>query len=789
MKYDFSVVIPFYNKTDELNLVLNGLARQIYAKSKFEVVIVDDGSENRIDDLLKKYSGILNIKYITLEHTANRGRNRNVGVKESQGDRIIFLDSDIIPVSNLISAFNEATRNKPRHVSVGFRSLLANVDRKLLNEEALANNCEILRSYPASSDSRFLVTNYEKSSGRIMDGKWQLLYTHCVCIPKKEFEAVGGFDEIFSKNWGAEDVELGFRLYRNGCTIEMNEAAHGFHIFHPENWVERTASLRKNYDIFLQMHKHWVIELFIREYETLAIEMIEIQDKVKERAYIISEIRNIDQVIAKLPDPVLICGIENDTLLQSEKIETAFIPESPFHSPKIINWMGIKTDYPDGYFKVALLSRRYEAVNYGLFRMLYEEIQRIAEKVILVDEQTDILPQVTAVEPVHHHFPKQILFLVSPAENYSIHKHFINLAVALHKKGVKTGYNVFFDPFHETNPNQGVMRTTNLEKIEIIQKLLKHELDFIGDFIPAIIDKNILKTTTKCMGPRILWEELNYRNQEKVVTTDLVPLVDAIFPRRLADQGFYPDDKLVDYLPVGVDNQKINDIEAIQEPKNKKFTILWMDQYTSSYSHLDLILESFATLFNGQDDIELKIVHTGKNTVFTSYNQFYRHKIYDENYIRLHNQYQDVKNIRFHQAELSDEEYSRDIYQCDCFINLNSMLKINSWVLESVAFGKKPIILDNQNYDGYFSDQECFKVKAYFEPAMIGKIPIDTVRLDEGDSVKNYLVDIPVKESLQDIFLKIYQNKDSVLINANIIDDFRNRHDWMNIAAKLEEIL
>jgi hypothetical protein len=116
-------------------------------------------------------------------------------------------------------------------------------------------------------------------------------------------------------------------------------------------------------------------------------------------------------------------------------------------------------------------------------------------------------------------------------------------------------------------------------------------------------------------------------------------------------------------------------------------------------------------------------------------------------------------------------------------------MKINSWVLESVAFGKKPIILDNGNYDGYFSDQDCFKVKTYSESAFTGKFSPDTIRLGEDDPRRSYLVDIPIKESLMDILGKIYQNRDLILLDNNIIDSFTDRHDWMAIAEKLKKKL
>lgn len=449
MKFDFSVVIPFYNKRFELNLVLKGLSCQDYDKGKFEVVIVDDGSENSINDLLEKYANYLNIKYIYLEHTGNRGRNRNKGAKESNGKKIIFLDGDIIPESNLISAFYKATKDNPRLVSVGFRRLLREVDISLLTEEAVENNCESLLKLPYNSDSRHLNVDYEKSTGNKIVGGWQYLYTNCVCIPKNEFEAIGGFDEVFSENWGAEDVELGFRLFQNGCIIEMNEAANGIHIFHTEDGFKRFESMMKNYDIFLRMHKHWTVELFTKEYETQAIEIIGMQKLIKKRSHIVSKIQNVDTVISHLPENVLLCGIEISELINCHKIINVFNPEPLIKSEKVLNWLGIKTDYKDNHFELALLSIKYKEINYGLFHILYHEISRIAKKVILVDDNSNILSVLNSTEVEPFDFPKEIIFYVSAFENYSIYRHYINLAIALHKKGIKTGYNVYFDPTHE----------------------------------------------------------------------------------------------------------------------------------------------------------------------------------------------------------------------------------------------------------------------------------------------------------------------------------------------------
>ncbi len=784
MRLDFSVVIPFYNKSFELNLVLKGLSCQDYEKDKFEVVIVDDGSENSINDLLDKYANSLNIKYIYLEHTGNRGRNRNKGVKESKGEKIILLDGDIIPESNLISSFYKATKDNPRLVSVGFRRLLREVDSSLLTEEAVENNCESLLKLPYSSDSRHLNADYEKSTGNKMVGGWQYLYTNCVCIPKSEFEAIGGFDEVFSANWGAEDVELGFRLFQNGCIIEMNEAANGIHIFHTENGVKRFESMMKNYDIFLRMHKHWTVELFTREYETQAIEIIQMQKLIKKRSHVVSEIQNVNTVISHLPDNVLLCGIEISELFSSDKISAIFNPEPKMESEEVFNWFGMKTDYKDNHFELALLSIKYKEINYGLFHILYNEISRIAKKVVLVDDNSNILSSVNSAEAEQFYFPKEIIFYVSAFENYSIYRHYINLAIALHKKGIKTGYNVYFDPTHEINPNRGVMHTNNNEKIEIINKLLRHEMSINASQIISIVDKILLKAVSKNMGARILWDEINYHGHEKEFGSDITSYVDAVCPRRAGDMEFYNESKLIDYIPVGIDKQKIIEIKATDKAKKDKFTFLWSDQYTDKYSNLEIILQAFTELFKDKDDVELKIIHTGKNIVYSSYDKFFYQESFDRNYADLYNKYQYEKNIKFIQAELSEEEYSQEIFQCDCLINLNSLMKINSWVLESVAFGKKPIILDNGNYDGYISDKESFRVSTEPVSVLVGK-----TSKNDGDVRNTYQLDVPIKESIIDVFQKIYNNKESLDIDISVVNDFVDRHDWMAIAEMFVEII
>ena len=107
MSYDFSIIIPYYNKRYELDLVLMALACQEYNIERFEIIIVDDGSEQNIEDIIVYYQSTysLVINYIRRPHTGNRGQLRNIGAEQSKAARLIFLDSDMVAESSMLKAF------------------------------------------------------------------------------------------------------------------------------------------------------------------------------------------------------------------------------------------------------------------------------------------------------------------------------------------------------------------------------------------------------------------------------------------------------------------------------------------------------------------------------------------------------------------------------------------------------------------------------------------------------------------------------------------------------------
>lgn len=86
-----SVVIPVYNRVIELEKALYSLRNQTF--KEFEVIIVDDGSDDDYSKLLADYAD-LNIHYVRCSHTANLAFIRNIGIENANGQYIAVLDSD-----------------------------------------------------------------------------------------------------------------------------------------------------------------------------------------------------------------------------------------------------------------------------------------------------------------------------------------------------------------------------------------------------------------------------------------------------------------------------------------------------------------------------------------------------------------------------------------------------------------------------------------------------------------------------------------------------------------------
>ena len=188
----FSIIIPIYNRPDEIKELLESLLVSDYNKP-YEIVIVEDGSTVTCSNEIENFKGKLNISYYFKENSGP-GDSRNFGMKKSKGDYFIIFDSDcIIPKEYLTEVENELTANY--------------VDCFGGSDAALDSFSAIQKAI------NFAMTSF-LTTGGIRGGSEKLTKfqprSFNMGISKKAFEDSKGFGNIHP----GEDPDLSIRLWK-----------------------------------------------------------------------------------------------------------------------------------------------------------------------------------------------------------------------------------------------------------------------------------------------------------------------------------------------------------------------------------------------------------------------------------------------------------------------------------------------------------------------------------------------------------------------------------------------
>lgn len=90
---NYSIIVPVFNRPDEVGELLESLAQQTF--KDFEVIIVEDGSQRTCKDVCDQFAGILPLHYYYKENSGH-GQSRNYGAERANGEWLIVLDSDVV---------------------------------------------------------------------------------------------------------------------------------------------------------------------------------------------------------------------------------------------------------------------------------------------------------------------------------------------------------------------------------------------------------------------------------------------------------------------------------------------------------------------------------------------------------------------------------------------------------------------------------------------------------------------------------------------------------------------
>lgn len=239
MPMKYSVIIPVYNRPDEVDELLQSLTTQTV--KDFEVLVVEDGSAIPCKEVTDKYADLLDLHYYT-KPNSGPGQTRNYGAERSRGEYLIILDSDCILPPGYLQAIDDELARQPADAFGGPD-----------------------RAHPSFSPTQKAI-NYAMTSffttGGIRGGKKKLdkFYPRSfnMGIRREVYQALGGFSRM---RFG-EDIDLSIRIFKDGYRCRL----------FPDAWVyhKRRTDLKK---FFKQVHNSGIarINLYKKYPESLKL--------------------------------------------------------------------------------------------------------------------------------------------------------------------------------------------------------------------------------------------------------------------------------------------------------------------------------------------------------------------------------------------------------------------------------------------------------------------------------------------------------------------------------------
>ena len=203
----FSLIIPVFNRPQEIDELLSSLILQKYQKP-FEVVIIEDGSSISCEDVVETFKSKLDISYY-FKPNSGPGDSRNFGMLKAKGDYFIIFDSDcIIPPDYLTEVEKELNLNY--------------VDCFGGPDKALDSFSDVQKAINFAMTS-FITTGGIRGGSEKID-KFQPRSFN-MGISKKAFESSGGFGKIHP----GEDPDLSIRLWQLGFETKLFPKAYVYH--------------------------------------------------------------------------------------------------------------------------------------------------------------------------------------------------------------------------------------------------------------------------------------------------------------------------------------------------------------------------------------------------------------------------------------------------------------------------------------------------------------------------------------------------------------------------------
>jgi len=198
-----SIITPSYNRVDELKYLYNSLQEQSVDLKLFEFIVSDDGSTDSTEETVKHWQTESNfpIKFITQENQGP-GAARNHGLQNSEGELILFIDSDCEAHPDWIQTIYEEYLNDSFDACGG--------------PDGSKDDFTTLQKAIDFAMTSFITTGGMRGHSEKMMAKF-FPRTHNMGLKRSVYEKVGGFGDLRH----GQDIELSNRIRKSGARIKF----------------------------------------------------------------------------------------------------------------------------------------------------------------------------------------------------------------------------------------------------------------------------------------------------------------------------------------------------------------------------------------------------------------------------------------------------------------------------------------------------------------------------------------------------------------------------------------
>lgn len=203
-----SVVIPVRNDPNSLRKCLGAIGKSV--NSNYECIVVDDGSSDDTPDVARQFP----VKVMSLAESHGPAFARNHGAATASGETLFFIDADVVIYPDTLAKVEAAFRAHPE-----IDALIGSYDDSPGDPGFISQYKNMFHHY--------VHQNSKEKAGTFWSG--------CGAIRRRVFAEYGGFSASYGRP-AIEDIELGFRLTRDGRKIALKKDIQVKHLKHWSFW-------------------------------------------------------------------------------------------------------------------------------------------------------------------------------------------------------------------------------------------------------------------------------------------------------------------------------------------------------------------------------------------------------------------------------------------------------------------------------------------------------------------------------------------------------------------------